>query len=118
MNDIKSQLRELLPPGFLVSVPFARLRNYPRYLKAIAPRLDKYPSNPDRDADWREQLARWWQAYQARLGRDRARGVLEPKVEEFRWLLEELRVSLWAQQLKTPLPISFKRLERYWAQLA
>ena len=48
---------------------------------------------------------------------DRAQGRLDPQLEEFRWMIEELRVSLWAQQLKTPYPISFKRLEKYWREI-
>jgi ATP-dependent helicase HrpA len=117
LADIRAHMRELLPPGFLANVPFDRLKHFPRYLKAIAMRLDKIASNPERDANWQQQLARYWQAYQTRLVADRARGVRDPKLEEMRWMLEELRVSLWAQQLKTPYPISFKRVEKYWSEL-
>jgi len=98
-------------------VPFERLKHYPRYLRAIAVRLDKIASNPERDANWQQQLARYWQAYQGRLAADRSRGLRNPKVEEMRWMLEELRVSLWAQQLKTPYPVSFRRIEKYWSEL-
>jgi ATP-dependent helicase HrpA len=115
--DVRSQLRELLGPGFLASVPFERLKHYPRYLRAIAVRLDKIASNPERDGNWQQQLARYWQAYQVRLAADRSRGLRNPKVEEMRWMLEELRVSLWAQQLKTPNPVSFKRIEKYWSEV-
>jgi len=115
--DIRSQLRELLGPGFLASVPFERLKHYPRYLRAIAVRLDKIASNPERDGNWQQQLARYWQAYQVRLAADRSRGLRNPKVEEMRWMLEELRVSLWAQQLKTPYPVSFRRIEKYWSEV-
>ncbi len=107
------QRKELLSPGFLAGVPFERLKHYPRYIRAIAVRLDKIASNPERDANWQQQLARYWQTYQTRLVADRARGVRSPKLEEMRWMLEELRVSLWAQQLKTPYPVSFKRVEKY-----
>ena len=115
--DMRAQLRELLPPGFLAAVPFERLKHYPRYLKAVAMRLDKLASNPERDANWQQQLARYWQNYQTRLVADRARGLRDPELEELRWMLEELRVSLWAQQLKTPYPVSFKRVEKYWSEL-
>ena len=111
------QRKELLSPGFLAGVPFERLKHYPRYIRAIAMRLDKIASNPERDATWQQQLARYWQTYQARLVADRARGVRSPKLEEMRWMLEELRVSLWAQQLKTPYPASFKRLEKFLAEI-
>jgi ATP-dependent helicase HrpA len=115
--DIRAQLRELMPAGFLASVQFERLKHYPRYLRAIGMRLDKLASNPERDANWQQQLARYWQQYQARLAADRGRGIRDPRLEELRWMLEELRVSLWAQQLKTPYPVSFKRIEKSWAEL-
>src|SRR5262249_46376264 len=117
MTDIRNQLKELLRSGFLCSVPLTRLKDYPRYLKAIQLRLDKFSINPTKDADWQQQLHEWWQAYQGRLAADRQRGVRDPRLEEFRWTLEELRVSLWAQQLKTPYPVSFKRLGKAWNEL-
>jgi ATP-dependent helicase HrpA len=117
MNDIKAQLKALLPNGFIVSVPYARLKHFPRYLKAIDVRISKFPSNPTRDAQWQETLANWWRSWSQRLDVDRARGVRNPKLEEFRWMLEELRVSLWAQQLKTPYPVSFKRVEKAWGEI-
>ncbi len=118
MNDIRGQIKELLPPGFVVSTPLPRLKHLPRYLRAIHLRLDKFALNPAKDAQWMQQIQTWWQTYQGRLNADRARGVHDARLEEFRWMLEELRVSLWAQQLKTPYPVSFKRLERVWAELA
>jgi ATP-dependent helicase HrpA len=115
--EIRGQLKALLAEGFIVSVPFEHLKHYPRYLEAIGVRLDKLASNPERDANWQQQLARFAQMLSTRQEQDRLRGVRDPKVEEFRWMLEELRVSLWAQQLKTPYPVSFKRLEKYWEEL-
>jgi ATP-dependent helicase HrpA len=117
MTDIRNQLRELLKPGFLVSTPFARLKHFPRYLKAIQMRVDKFAVNPAKDAQWMQQIQGWWQALQGRVQANRTSGVHELKLEEFRWMLEELRVSLWAQQLKTPYPVSFKRLDKYWSEL-
>ena len=117
MTDIRNQLKGLLPPGFIVAVPLTRLREYSRYLQAIQLRLAKFPLNPAKDADWQQQIQSWWQAYQARLTEDTKRGVRDPKLEEFRWALEELRVSLWAQRLKTPYPISLKRLAKAWSDV-
>ncbi len=117
MTDIRNQLRELLPPGFIVSVPLIRLKDYPRYLQAIQLRLAKFSLNPAKDADWQQQIQSWWQAYQARVTEDTQRGVRDPKLEEFRWALEELRVSLWAQRLKTPYPVSFKRVAKAWNEV-
>ena len=87
-----------------------------RSLKAIQFRLDKFSINPVKDADWQQQLQSWWQAYLARIAADKQRGKHDPKLEEFRWMLEELRVSLWAQQLKTPFPVSLKRIAKVWAE--
>ena len=117
MTDIRNQLKELLWPGFLPSTPLSRLKHFPRYLKAIQVRLDKFGIDPAKDAQWQQQIANWWQAYQGRIAADRKRGAHNAKLDEVRWMLEELRVSLWAQQLKTPYPISFKRLDRYWSEL-
>lgn len=117
MADIRAQLKALLASGFIVNVPFTRLRHFPRYLRAISMRLDKFPSNPQRDAQWQDTIAQWTRQWQQRLEVDRARGVRNPALEEFRWMLEELRVSLWAQQLKTPYPVSFKRMEKAWAEI-
>ncbi|MFN0038988.1 MAG: DUF3418 domain-containing protein, partial [Burkholderiales bacterium] len=117
LADIRAQVRELMPSGFLASVTFDRLKHVPRYLEAISVRLNKIASNPERDANWQSQLARYWQTYQTKLKQDRDRGIRNPKLEELRWMLEELRVSLWAQQLKTPYPISFKRLEKVLAEI-
>ena len=86
-----------------------------RYLKAITARLDKYRADPARDAarmlELRPQEQRYW-----RLVAER-KGVADARMQEFRWLLEELRVSFFAQELKTPQPISVKRLDKAWAQL-
>ena len=117
MTDIRNQLKALLPAGFIVSTPLARLKHIPRYLKATQFRLDKFSLNPAKDADWQQQVQQWWQAYQARASAERQAGVFDPGLEEFRWMIEELRVSLWAQQLKTPYPVSFKRLAKYWTEL-
>jgi ATP-dependent helicase HrpA len=117
LNDVRSQLKELLPNGFFARVPLPRLRHYPRYLRAILVRIEKLPSNPAKDLQWQQEIGRFWQAYKERLEGDRIRGIHDANVEEFRWMLEELRVSLWAQQLKTPSPVSFKRLEKYWGEI-
>jgi ATP-dependent helicase HrpA len=63
-------------------------------------------------------VADLWQRYRERAERNRTAGRIEPALTEFRWLLEELKVSLFAQELRTPSPVSYKRLERAWADLA
>ena len=89
----------------------------PRYLKALDRRLAKYPENPARDAKHASSVAELWERYRARLEADRARGRAELDLEAFRWLIEELKVSLFAQELRTPFPVSYKRLEKAWKAL-
>jgi ATP-dependent helicase HrpA len=117
MTDVKAQLRGLLPADFITTTPYERLKQLPRYLQAIAIRLDKFASNPARDAQWQDTVSHWWKLWTQRREADRARGSRNPRLEEFRWMLEELRVSLWAQQLRTPYPVSFKRIEKAWSEL-
>lgn len=112
--DIQSQLAALLPKDFLVTHDWEKLAHFPRYLKGASVRLDKLRNNPARDAqsmgEWKA-LAQAWE--RERLARRRA-GVEDPALEEFRWLLEELRVGLYAQELRTPMPVSVKRLQKIW----
>jgi ATP-dependent helicase HrpA len=112
--DLQGQLGALLPKDFLVAFEWDRLAHFPRYLKGASVRLDKLRNNPARDAqsmsEWKV-LAQAWE--RERLARRRA-GVEDPALEEFRWLLEELRVGLYAQELRTPMPVSVKRLQKIW----
>ena len=62
-------------------------------------------------------VAEWWRRYRDRAGRNQAAARSEARLDEFRWLLEELSVSLFAQELRTPFPVSYKRVERAWADL-
>jgi len=91
------------------------LQHLPRYLKAITLRLDKLRGDPARDAqrlaELRPQEQRYW-----RLVAER-KGAMDERMQEFRWLLEELRVSFFAQELRTPQPVSIKRLDKAWALL-
>jgi ATP-dependent helicase HrpA len=104
----------LVYPGFVSATPWPQLGHLPRYLMALDRRLAKYPENPARDAKHGAALAELWERYRTRLERDRARGSVEPALEAYRWLLEELKVSLFAQELRTPFPVSYKRLEKAW----
>lgn len=116
VRDIEEQLDALFPPDFLLSVPLAQLMHYPRYLKAIHYRLDRYRDDPARDADRMAALTALRVPYLRAVAA--RRGVPDPQLTDFRWLLEELRVSLYAQQLRTPMPVSVKRLERIWSTIA
>ncbi|HRZ00663.1 MAG TPA: DUF3418 domain-containing protein, partial [Burkholderiaceae bacterium] len=108
-------LRGLFPRRFIVEVPAAQLAHYPRYLKAIAARLDKLKADPARDSARMAELAQLMTPWQRELAA--RKGVADPRLEEFRWLLEELRVGLFAQELRTPMPVSAKRLQKVWESL-
>ena len=113
--DAAQQLARLMPKRFLILSPWGPLQHFARYQKAITARLDKYRADPARDcarlAELRPLEQRYW-----RLVAER-KGVLDERLQEFRWLLEELRVSFFAQELRTPQPVSVKRLEKAWGQL-
>jgi ATP-dependent helicase HrpA len=114
VDDVQRQLAGLLPRGFLADLRWERLAHFPRYLKAASVRLDKLRNNVARDA----QAMAEWKALAQQLEREaqakRRADVSDPQLEEFRWLLEELRVGLYAQELKTPMPVSVKRLQKIW----
>ncbi len=112
--DIEQQLKRLLGKRFIVDTPFERLQHYPRYLKAIVVRLDKLKANPARDAQLLADYASLWANYERRAVQLAKMGTVDPQIEQFRWLLEELRVGLFAQELRTPVPVSVKRLEKQW----
>jgi ATP-dependent helicase HrpA len=113
--DIEAQLAALIHRRFVGETPADDLRHLPRYLKAVALRIDKLAADPARDAQRMAEiapLARHWQRAQAAR-----RGVPDPGLDQFRWLLEELRVALFAQELRTPAPVSVKRLTKIWEGL-
>jgi len=114
-QDAQQQLQRLMPKQFLAAAPWPQLAHFARYLKAIVLRLDKYRADPARDAarlaELRPQEQRYW-----RLVAER-KGQVDARMQELRWLLEELRVSFFAQELRTPQPVSVKRLDKLWAQI-
>jgi ATP-dependent helicase HrpA len=117
-SEVRAIRDALVYPGFMSTTRWDRLTEIPRYLAALDRRVAKYAERPDRDARHAEQVAQWWQRYAARVEADRAAGRTDPRLADFRWLLEELRVSLFAQELKTPFPVSFKRVEKAWNELS
>jgi ATP-dependent helicase HrpA len=116
--DIRTQIGRLVYKGFLSGTPWERLNDLPRYLKATQLRLDKYPRDPERDAKHAASLAALWKRYEERALRLKKAGTSDPRLEDFRWRIEELRVSLFAQELKTPYPVSFKRMDKLWGEIA
>ncbi|MBT8607095.1 ATP-dependent RNA helicase HrpA [Polynucleobacter paneuropaeus] len=119
--DIQIQLQGLIFPKFVSDIPYPQLVHLPRYLKAVQMRIDKLRSNPARDAqcqkDW-ESVARPWQKLlQGSKGSASYVMAEHQGLQDFRWQLEELRVALFAQELRTPSPMSLKRLEKVLASL-
>ncbi len=113
-KDAQMQLQGLINKRFLLENEYAQLAHFPRYLNAINSRLDKLRTDPMRDT---RLLAEWQQVahpFQKAIQERQKAGTVDPAMMQFRWLLEELRVSLFAQELRTPMPISVKRLQKIW----
>ena len=115
-DDIAAQLQRLVPRRFVVATPWAAMPHLPRYLKAVTLRLDKLRGDPGRDGTRLAELRPLEQRYLRRVAD--LKGAGHARLEEYRWLLEELRVGLFAQELRTREPVSAKRLDKLWAQIA
>jgi ATP-dependent helicase HrpA len=117
-DDVAGQLQGLVAPDFLIRTPWKWLEQYPRYFRAIGVRLDKLTHGAQqRDQQAMEELTPWLEAYQDRAEKHEQRGIVDPELVLFRWMLEEFRVSLFAQQLGTVFSISSKRLEKQWTKV-
>jgi len=117
--DMRAQLAGLIFPGFVTATGYRRLPHLARYLQGIERRLDKLPENPARDAANMAIAQRVEQAYAhaaeerrgtGRQGQREPRAPLDGDLGEARWMLEELRVSLFAQTLGTQVPVSENRV--------
>jgi ATP-dependent helicase HrpA len=113
-TDIATQTEKLLARSFIVATPYDRLSQYPRYLKAAGMRLDKLRVDAARDQRWMTDWQSVGKTFEREYLQQLRNGATEPFMEEFRWLLEELRVALFAQELRTPSPVSVKRLQKMW----
>lgn len=112
--DIDSQLNHLVYKGFISDTPNARLSDIPRFLKAIDARLEKLAGAPRKDAEWSRQVNIYWQRYTDASEKQAKRGMVDAGLIEFRWAIEEYRVSLFAQNLGTKQSVSAKRLDALW----
>ncbi|QVM95424.1 ATP-dependent RNA helicase HrpA [Pseudomonas sp. SORT22] len=117
LNDIKQQLGNLVYPGFVRETPGLWLKELPRYLKAIELRLEKLGAQVQKDRVWSGELGNLWSQYQTRLDKHLQEGKRDEQLQLYRWWLEEYRVSLFAQQLGTKVPVSDKRLSKQWSQV-
>ena len=114
-EDIAAQLQRLVGKRFLMQTDWPALQHLPRYLKAVVLRLDKLRSDAARDAVRFAELRPLEQRWLRKTAE--LRGAPHARLDEYRWLLEELRVSLFAQELRTPQPVSTKRLDKAWSQI-
>ncbi len=112
VRDVQEQVGELFAAGFITRTPRRWLEHYPRYLKAARVRLEKAAHGAAREALHREQIAQLRRRYENSLQLAQRKQEVSADLQEFRWLLEELRVSLFAQELKALLPVSVQRLEK------
>jgi len=117
-QDAKTALAELTPQNFLTQTPWTWLREYPRYFKAIAARFEKLKSGGEQqDRTATAELGRYWSMYQDRLELHEAAGIIDPELVLFRYMIEEYRVSLFAQKLGTIVKVSPQRLEKQWEKV-
>ena len=116
LDAIETQLAWLFYPGFVRTVPYAQLRHYPRYLRALALRIDRARVSPSSDRSKEERFAPFWDQYYEAVTKKNIRIVSRSALTEYRWLLEEYRVSVFAQEVKTAVPVSPKRLEIKWLE--
>ena len=118
VTDIQNQLAHLFPDHFLTKIDKQWLKHYARYLNAIQKRLEKARGDTTRDRLHRIQVSDLWEAYLKRHNTLEKQHLVSEQLEHYRWMLEEYRVSLFAQELKTQYPVSEKRLKTYWNDIS
>ncbi|MPS47981.1 ATP-dependent RNA helicase HrpA [Methylobacillus sp.] len=117
-KELEGQLARLLPKRFFSATPWDTLQHMPRYIKAMRLRLEKYPGAIERDTRSGQAVQQIWERWESHVqGLRKANQEVPPAVLDYRWLIEELRVSLFAQELKTPFPVSVKRLDKAWEDM-
>jgi ATP-dependent helicase HrpA len=115
LSDIQGQLQQLIYSGLVYATPADWLAQYPRYLRAILLRLEKLLLNPQKDRLLLAEIQPHWQRFADYLAKEGEYQLdVNPVLREYRWWLEELRVSLFAQTLKTQVTVSAKRLDKQW----
>ena len=115
---MRQRLQTLLAAGFATRTPWAQWPRLPIYLKAMTLRLEKYSSNPARDAAREADIQELEQMWQEKTDSLVKQGQpVSDDLAAFKWMIEELRVSLFAQELKTPYPVSVKRLLKVWIDI-
>jgi ATP-dependent helicase HrpA len=117
-RECEQQLNTLVYNGCFSRTPWEHLPHIPRYLKAIRMRIDKYPTSIERDGKHAQAVAQIEQRWQQKVEQLRKANLsVTSGLQDFAWQLQELRVSLFAQELRTPYPVSIKRLEKIWQEI-
>jgi ATP-dependent helicase HrpA len=118
LNDIRAQLDRLIDKTYLTETPPQWLAHLPRYLKAIEVRLEKYQRALRQQVLWSDELVKWQQQYEAAVAKARDTGEVGSELIDFKWWIEEYRVSLFAQELGTEFKISEKRLKQRFTEVS
>ena len=117
-KDMQEQLRQLVYSGFVRQTPWPHMQQLLRYLQGLQWRVEKYGERREQDARHTAAIARLREPWQVKMQSRELNGEQRRQLLAFRWQLEELRISLFAQQLKTPYPVSVKRLEKHWQEIS
>jgi ATP-dependent helicase HrpA len=118
VSDMQQQLKHLFPKNFITVIENQWLQQYPRYLAGINKRFEKSRTDIIRDRQLRLGFSKLWDEYIKRSESLKQQHIESEQLDHYRWMLEEYRVSLFAQELKTRFPVSEKRLKKYWDELS
>jgi ATP-dependent helicase HrpA len=118
VDDVQSQLSHLAPADWLRATSLSRMPHVLRYLRALQIRLQRQANDPQKDQGKAAQVAPLWQTFVARRADLRARGRTDEELEGFAWLVEELRVHVFAPELRTAVPVSPARVQELWTALS
>ncbi len=115
-EDVAEQIGWLVFPGFAAEVPLTQLRDYPRYLQAVERRIERDNRDPAKALQRFDRVAPYWRRFTDFTARLAHQPPYNPvALEAYRWLVEEWRVSVWAQELRTAMPVSIPRLDHGWS---
>ena len=110
-SDVEMQMNRLFTADFIIDTPYYWLKRFPAYMQAICKRLQNYPKSPAADQDRQQQIQPYYQKLTDLIGTEKLIQS-DKKLQRYRWMLEEFRISLFAQGIKTIEPVSRQRLDR------
>ena len=117
-GDIRQHIKRLAAEDFLAQIPWRWLQHFPRYFQAVVSRIEKLPTTATtKDREASTELNAYWQRYEQASEHHAVQAIVDPELERFRWMIEEYRVSLFAQNLGTSMTISAKRLDKQWKKV-